>query len=221
MKKTLRLLCILLLLCGAVQAAEPFTTPVYQSPTVVAAMRVMWRSHVDGKDGSESTIILHLRRPDGTPVVRTVPDTKDFSRETFPLMPGDTAVIHTHPASKDPHPSEADKKIADKYGIEMFTLSAAGVYRYKTGEGTTLVVDGTSFLADITPAQRAATNLRGAVALAAGADLQMVYLAKTGDICYLFAKSVVELHMNGSLEVVTSNRCRQANITADVMKASL
>lgn len=221
MKKFLWLLCILFAFCNASQAAESFSTPVYESPAVVAAMRVMWRSHVDGKDGSESTIILHSRRPDGTPIIRTVPDTKDFSRETFPLMPGDTAVIHTHPASKDPRPSETDKKIADKYGIEMFTLSNEGVYRYKTGEGTTLVVAGTEFLAEITIAQRAASSLSKANSMADSVAVEMVYTGKTGDICFLYSKTVVVLHATGNLELSNSNICKQANITADVLKAAL
>jgi hypothetical protein len=126
---------------------SPFDLPVYQHPAVLAQMAQMWQHQQNGNTRTESTMVLHSRRPDGTPIIRSMPDTADYSRETFGIMPGDTQIIHTHPNVMDARPSQADMDIANKYGVEMYTVSKDGLYRYAPGmKKAELAIQGTDFL---------------------------------------------------------------------------
>lgn len=112
---------------------DPMSIPVHDHPDVVNAMRDAWTKRMNGEDRSESTIVVHGRKPDGTPIMRFPKDTGDYAKETFDIAPGDKAIIHTHPNRMDPQPSPADRQIADKYGLDMYTVSKAGLYRYSKG----------------------------------------------------------------------------------------
>jgi hypothetical protein len=48
---------------------------------------------------------------------------KQNNRVELTLTPGVTvAIFHVHPASSDPHPSPADRQIADTYGVQVYVM---------------------------------------------------------------------------------------------------
>jgi hypothetical protein len=128
---------------------DPFSQPIYEHPDVVKAMQGIWTSNRNGNAKSESSFVVHSRRPDGTPIIRNMPDTNDYAKETFSIMPGDTAIVHTHPNGMNYVPSPADMKIADEHpGLEMYVVSQHGLYRYVKGmKKPEQIYSSTDFLA--------------------------------------------------------------------------
>jgi hypothetical protein len=53
------------------------------------------------------------------------------SREfTFSWTASIIAVVHTHRNSDDPGPSKADRRLADRFRIPVFTMTSRGMYVY-------------------------------------------------------------------------------------------
>jgi hypothetical protein len=62
-------------------------------------------------------------------------------------VPGDKAIFHVHPAGFDPRPSDADRDIADKHGVDIYSLSKVGLYKYSKGmKDPQLIENGLDFL---------------------------------------------------------------------------
>ena len=142
-----RVIFTLILLAGLASAQTAFDTPFYQDPAVIKALASMWEHQLLGNSKTESSLVIHGRDAASNVILRACPDTHDYSRETFSLMPNDKAIFHTHPNSRESKPSTADIAIADKYGVEMYVLSKDGLWMYRTGMSSpVLVIQGTSFL---------------------------------------------------------------------------
>jgi hypothetical protein len=52
-----------------------FSLPPHQIPAVRDALAKMWQSTADGMNGSESSVVLHGLAADGSPILRTPPNT--------------------------------------------------------------------------------------------------------------------------------------------------
>ena len=127
--------------------AANFAQPFNENSDIKDHMNKIWEAHKNGQGSSEGSFVIHGRKPDGSPVLRDIPDSEDYHKERFSIMPGDKAIIHTHPDLTDPKPSEADREIADKNGLDMYTLSNGGLYLYRKGmKEPQRVYNDTSFL---------------------------------------------------------------------------
>lgn len=125
---------------------DHFSIPDYQHPEVIKAIRDLWSHQGFGKNETESVVSLHSRKADGHPIIKQQPDAFTSDKEKFSIAPGDTAIIHNHPIGKYPKPAPADTAIADKFGVDMYTISKDGLYRYSpVDKKTTLVQPGTNF----------------------------------------------------------------------------
>jgi hypothetical protein len=133
---------------GSAPAVSPnFTLPSHQIPEVRDALAKMWQSTSNGTTGAESSVVLHGLKADGSPIMRVPPNTNQHDSETFSIAPGDKALYHVHPEHTDPKPSDADMKIADRYGIDMYSLSSQGLYKYSKGmKAPQLVESGLDWL---------------------------------------------------------------------------
>ena len=140
-----RVIFTLILLVG-MGWAQGFDTPFYKEPAVLKALAGVWERQALGNSKAESSFVIHGRTTTGDVIMRACPDTYDYSRETFSLMPGDKAIFHTHPNSREGKLSTADIAIADRYGVEMYVLSKDGLWMYRTGHSPVLLIQGTSFL---------------------------------------------------------------------------
>jgi hypothetical protein len=133
MKKFQWLSLILFATVAVAQTNPNFDRPVTDFANVRHAIAVIYEQQSYGNFNSESEFTLHRRTPDGTPLIREIHNGNNRFHEEFYLMAGDTAVFHTHPSSRLPYPSEQDIEVAEKYRLDMYTVSSQGVYLYRTG----------------------------------------------------------------------------------------
>ena len=63
------------------------------------------------------------------------------SRWVGPTPPGAIAIVHTHPAVVDPHPSFEDGKTAARLGLAVYTVSRSGIWKVEPGGAVTRVRD--------------------------------------------------------------------------------
>jgi hypothetical protein len=114
--------------------------PAYTHPDVQNAMADIYAKQGFGTRDTESSFIIHGHKPDFTPILKPVKEAQVRHHETFDIAPGDTAIVHTHPNSDDPRPSQPDRDIADKHNIDIYTVTSQGVFLYRKGMKTPLQV---------------------------------------------------------------------------------
>lgn len=98
-----------------------------------------WRVAKAGTSEYEGVVFAYLL-PDGSFTVEALKSTNEFKKFTFTWDDRIVAIFHTHPKSVDPRPSPDDTKVADKYKVLMFTLTARGMYVYDPGTRKTSTV---------------------------------------------------------------------------------
>ena len=111
-------------------AEDRSSTPdILANPETIAALRTAWSDSANGRAGIEASFRL-----DGSlSACRIVvaPFTNQRRTQTVPIIPGVTfAVFHVHTAKADPEPSPADREIADRYKLKMYTIHTQGLYVY-------------------------------------------------------------------------------------------
>ena len=88
-----------------------------------------WLRSGFGTNGRESVVLI-FRMKDGSYTGKSQGFTNEYERFTFRWNPAARAIVHTHPNSCGPRPSEQDKRVADKYGVPNFTITVSGMYVY-------------------------------------------------------------------------------------------
>ncbi|HKS42769.1 MAG TPA: hypothetical protein VJX74_19310 [Blastocatellia bacterium] len=113
---------------------------------VVDKFRDAWRSSGNGTTTQESVLLI-LRMADGSYSARSMGATNEYKSFTFNWHPAAVAIVHTHPNSSSPKPQSADRQVADKFGVLMFTITSRGMYLYDPStKKTTKVQDGLDWL---------------------------------------------------------------------------
>jgi len=125
-------------------ANEPLSP--LDNPEVVAALRTVWFQTINGRRGTEASFRL-----DGKPSayrIITSPPTNEFRKQKLEIIPGLTlAVFHVHTAKGEPEPSPADRSIADRYKLRMYTIHLQGLYEYDpVTKRTTKLRDGVKWM---------------------------------------------------------------------------
>ena len=98
-----------------------------------------WIRAGDGTAANESVVLI-LRMVGGGYSARSLGTTNQNRAFTFGWHPGTVAVVHTHPNGSDPRPQGEDIKVADKYGVPVFTITSRGMFVYDPSTRTTSMV---------------------------------------------------------------------------------
>lgn len=88
-----------------------------------------WNSSHNGVDKVEAVVLIFCRA-DGSYFATALGQTNESNKLRFKWDPAAIAIAHTHPTNLDPKPSSEDKRIADKLGVPIFTMSRWGMYMY-------------------------------------------------------------------------------------------
>jgi hypothetical protein len=106
----------------------------------------IWRQSGNGSGQTEGVVLI-LRMADGTYSARSQGSTNEFKRFTFRWHPATIAIVHTHPNTSDPRPQLDDIKVADKYGVPVFTVTSQGMYVYDpSAKKISMVINGVDWL---------------------------------------------------------------------------
>ncbi|HXG67783.1 MAG TPA: hypothetical protein VNO70_21965 [Blastocatellia bacterium] len=109
---------------------------------VVKEFQKAWSLTASGRRDVEAVVLL-FRKLDGSYIARNQGSTNERKKFTFRWVSNAIAIVHTHPNDDNPRPSDQDKRIADKYGVPMFTITLDGMYMYDPQtQQTTKVKDG-------------------------------------------------------------------------------
>jgi hypothetical protein len=88
-----------------------------------------WRISGGGSTGLEGVVLIfHLES--GSYRGHSLRATCEYKRFTFEWDPAAIAIVHTHPNSCDPKPSERDQRVAEKLVVPIFTITKSGMYVY-------------------------------------------------------------------------------------------
>lgn len=105
-----------------------------------------WMVSGVGTNGREGVVLI-FRMGDGSYKVQSQGYTNEYQRFRFKWSPAAVAIVHTHPNSCDPRPSEQDQRVAEEYDAPIFTITSSGMYAYDPATKFTIqVLDGLDWL---------------------------------------------------------------------------
>ena len=93
------------------------------------AFQETWRVSHNGSDGFEGLVLVYPTT-DGTIVARSQGKSAEQKHFTFGWTSNIIAVVHTHPNGVDPKPAGDDLRLADRFGVPVFTITQRGMYVY-------------------------------------------------------------------------------------------
>lgn len=96
---------------------------------MVEEFRKAWVNAHAGASAIEGLVLI-FRLEDGSYQARLQHKTNQYKKVTFSWTSDVAAIVHTHPKSSDPRPSSADREIADRCGVPIFTITLHGMYVY-------------------------------------------------------------------------------------------
>jgi hypothetical protein len=99
------------------------------NPQVIQEFANAWRGARLGKADTERAVLL-FRKADGSLVAEAQGYTNEFGRFTFKWNAAAIAIVHTHRNNVAAEPAPADKELADKLGVPIFTITNRGMYVY-------------------------------------------------------------------------------------------
>jgi RHS repeat-associated protein len=103
---------------------------------VINAMKKSWSQTSNGTSGLEAGFRL-----DGTSDSYTIvesPSSNTQMKQSMEISPTTFDLFHVHPNKADPNPSPNDINIANKFGIDVFTMSSNGLFEYDPKTKTTV-----------------------------------------------------------------------------------
>lgn len=113
---------------------------------VIKQFNKAWKQSWHGTQMNEAVVLI-LRNTDGSLKAMTLPQTNEPYGFTFAWNPATVAIVHTHPNSCDPKPQTADKEIADRLRVPIFTITSKGMFMYDpTTKQITKIFEGLDWL---------------------------------------------------------------------------
>jgi proteasome lid subunit RPN8/RPN11 len=88
-----------------------------------------WHVSRNGSDGFEGLVLVYPTT-DGSIQARSQGKSAEQKHFTFGWTSNIIAVVHTHPNGVDPKPAGDDLRLADKFGVPVFTITQRGMYVY-------------------------------------------------------------------------------------------
>ena len=107
------------------------TASIISKIDAVAAkeLRKAWHVSRNGSDGFEGLVLVYATH-DGLISVRFEGKSDEQKQFTFAWAANIIAVVHTHPNGVDPKPVGHDLRLADRFGVPVFTITQRGMYVY-------------------------------------------------------------------------------------------
>ena len=100
----------------------------------------------NGCDKTEALVLLYQMR-DGSISARSLARSGLSRQFSFAWAANILAVVHTHPNHDDPQPIGQDLRLADRFGIPVFTITQRGMYVYDpASKKISRVQDGLNWL---------------------------------------------------------------------------
>jgi hypothetical protein len=123
-----------------------YNTHINVEKVVIEEFVKAWRISRDGQSACEGVVLIFRMEGRGY-TGRSLGFTNEYGKFTFKWNPAAVAVVHTHPNNSDPKPSEQDRRVADKFGVPIFTITISGMYMYNPAtKQTSKVLDGLDWL---------------------------------------------------------------------------
>jgi len=88
-----------------------------------------WHVSRNGSDGFEGLVLVYPT-PDGSILARSQGKSAEQKHFTFGWTSNIIGVVHTHPNGVDPKPAGDDLRLADRFGVPVFTITQRGMYVY-------------------------------------------------------------------------------------------
>ena len=105
-----------------------------------------WHFSRNGSDGFEGLVLVYPST-DGSILARSQGKSDEQKQFTFGWTSNIIAVVHTHPNGVDPKPAGHDLRLADRFGVPVFTITQRGMYVYDPEtRKTSMVRDGLNWL---------------------------------------------------------------------------
>lgn len=114
--------------------------------SVVKEFQKAWLLSGNGFEQTEALVLLYQMR-DGSISARSLGRSGLSQQFSFAWTAAILAVVHTHPNRTDPKPLGQDLRLANRFGIPVFTITLRGMYVYDPStEKTSRVLDGLDWL---------------------------------------------------------------------------
>ena len=114
-------------------SANAKSTPLFDLSTideaVIEEFKKAWEVSGNGNWNVEGLVLIY-RNADGSYRAASLGTTNEDRKFTFRWEPDAIAIVHTHPNDRAPKPDEMDKRVADKLGVPIFTITGRGMYMY-------------------------------------------------------------------------------------------
>ena len=91
--------------------------------------RKAWEASGNGFTRLEALVLVY-KADDGSISARWQGKTNERDRVPFGWTADILAVVHTHPNGVDPKPAGDDLRLADRFGVPVFTITQRGMYVY-------------------------------------------------------------------------------------------
>ena len=118
----------------------------YINEATIKEFKKAWEVSGNGNWKVEGLVLLY-GNSDGSYRAASLGTTNQDRKFTFTWSPDIIAIVHTHPNDRDRKPHDADKQIADKLGVPIFTITDRGMYMYDPKIKETIKVkDGLAWL---------------------------------------------------------------------------
>jgi hypothetical protein len=88
-----------------------------------------WHVSRNGSDGFEGLVLVYPTL-DGSILAKSQGKSAEQKHFTFGWTANIIAVVHTHPNGVDPKPAGEDLRLADRFGVPVFTITQRGMYVY-------------------------------------------------------------------------------------------
>ena len=113
---------------------------------VTTEFQEAWHVSRNGSDGFEGLVLVYPTT-DGTIVARSQGKSAEQKHFAFGWTANIIAVVHTHPNDVDPRPAGADLRLAERFGVPVFTITRRGMFVYDPDtKKTSMVQDGLDWL---------------------------------------------------------------------------
>ena len=113
---------------------------------VAREFQTAWHVSHNGSDGFEGLVLVYPTT-DGSILARSQGKSGEQKHFTFGWTANIIAVVHTHPIDVDPRPVGDDLRLADRFGVPVFTITKRGMYVYDPDtRKTSQVKDGLDWL---------------------------------------------------------------------------
>ncbi|HEU4386627.1 MAG TPA: hypothetical protein VFV34_02435 [Blastocatellia bacterium] len=125
---------------------------------IIKEFKRAWTSSEAGASNFEGLVLIYPK-PGGS-YLAVSQGCYDDRRCVFTWRPNIIAIVHTHRNKDDRRPSPQDERVANRFGVPIFTITSRGMYLYDPEtRRTTQIMDGLDWLNPSSWEKKSATAL--------------------------------------------------------------